>query len=183
MTTMLLGGLWHGAGWTFVIWGGLHGVYLMFFHAWRRFADRLMPPSRSWVATAIAPLAWTVTFVAVVVAWVFFRAESLDAAMSMLRGMAGMNGALLPDQIIDLVPALGHVAAGVGKVPHLADGTVMGCVEMSVMLALGMGLVLFAPTLPQMSQRLRWWLVVPCAALALQRVLYGESSEFLYYQF
>ena len=184
MTTMLLGGLWHGAGWTFVIWGGLHGAYLMAFHGWRHGADRLFGAERRPLpGTVTAPLAWGATFLAVVVAWVFFRANDVHAAWSMLRGMAGLNGALLPDQLIGFAPGLGHLAGGAGKVPYLADGTVMGCVEMMLMLALGLALVLGAPTLPELRNRWRYALVVPCAALALQRVLYGSASPFLYFQF
>jgi alginate O-acetyltransferase complex protein AlgI len=189
MLTMLLGGLWHGAGWTFVVWGALHGVYLMIYHAWRRGVERwgLASPvparAAALAAPLSAPLAWLLTFLAIVIAWVFFRAADLPSAWSMLRGMAGGNGALLPEQIVAFLPALGHVAGSAGKVPFLADGTVMGCVEMLVMLALGIALVLAAPNLPQLPMRWRYALVVPCAALALQRVVYGMSSEFLYFQF
>ena len=184
MVTMLLGGLWHGAGWTFVVWGGLHGLYLMLHRAWRRSAERWCPGGGPvWAAAFMTPLAWVATFLGVVIAWVFFRAPDLPSALSILRGMAGLHGAQLPEQIIALMPALGHIASGVGKVPFLADGTVMGCVEMAIMLTLGMAIVLFAPTLPEIRLRLRYLLVVPCAALALQRVVYGSSSEFLYFQF
>ncbi|HSV71495.1 MAG TPA: MBOAT family protein [Methylibium sp.] len=184
MVTMLLGGLWHGAGWTFVIWGGLHGLYLMAFHAWER-------AWRRWAGSAMlarvtawsAPLAWLLTFLAVVVAWVFFRAADLPTALSVLRGMAGAHGALLPEQLIAFVPALADVAQSVGKVPYLGDGSVMGCVELALMLALGIAVVLAAPTLPALRLRWRYLLVVPCGALALQRVLYGRASEFLYFQF
>jgi alginate O-acetyltransferase complex protein AlgI len=91
MATMLLGGLWHGAGWTFVLWGGLHGLYLVINHAWRAVRRRragvlsLPPPLARWLARLL-------TFLAVVVAWVFFRAESLSAARALLEGMAGLNG-------------------------------------------------------------------------------------------
>ena len=183
MITMLLGGLWHGAGWTFVIWGGLHGLYLVLFHTWRVGVERWGPGNGpAWLA-ATAPFSWLATFLAVVIAWVFFRAADLPTAVSMLRGMAGQHGAQLPEQIIALVPALSHVADGVGKVNYLADGSVMGFVEMVLMLGLGMAIVVLAPTLPELRPRLRYLLVVPCAALALQRVVYGSSSEFLYFQF
>ena len=86
MITMLLGGLWHGAGWTFVVWGGLHGVYLMVNHLWR---DRMGEAQPRGLAQAAA---WAVTLLAVVVAWVFFRAGTLHAAFVLLRGMAGLNG-------------------------------------------------------------------------------------------
>jgi D-alanyl-lipoteichoic acid acyltransferase DltB (MBOAT superfamily) len=94
--TMLLGGLWHGAGWTFVMWGGLHGFYLMLNHSWRRFKEIM-----GWGESGrIAKLgAGALTFLAVVVGWVFFRADSFTSAISMLHGMAGMNGMSLPPSL------------------------------------------------------------------------------------
>lgn len=91
--TMLLGGLWHGAGWTFVIWGALHGAYLGVNHGWRALRERLGLSPR-WTGAFHALPARGLTFLAVVVAWVFFRAENVSAALAMLRGMAGLNGAL-----------------------------------------------------------------------------------------
>lgn len=91
MATMLLGGLWHGAGWTFVAWGALHGGYLVINHGWRSFSARHLAglPIPAGLARWLARL---LTFCVVVVAWVFFRAESLEAALSILQGMAGLNG-------------------------------------------------------------------------------------------
>lgn len=93
MATMLLGGLWHGAGWTYVIWGGLHGLYLMINHGWRELKARL-----GWNRTSRAGtlMAGTLTFVSVVVAWVFFRADNVATAQSLLMSMAGMHGISLP---------------------------------------------------------------------------------------
>jgi D-alanyl-lipoteichoic acid acyltransferase DltB (MBOAT superfamily) len=87
--TMLLGGLWHGASWTFVVWGGLHGAYLQVNHAWRHLVAK-SPRLQRLLARyprAAALCAWAVTFSAVVVAWVFFRAASFTAAANMLAGM------------------------------------------------------------------------------------------------
>lgn len=85
MITMVLGGLWHGAAWTFVAWGALHGLYLLVNHAWiiqrKRFGLRPLP----------SPLAWLITFVSVVVAWVFFRASDFQSAATMLKMMAGLG--------------------------------------------------------------------------------------------
>ncbi len=83
MIVMLLGGLWHGAGWGFVLWGGLHGAYLAFNHAWRRLAPNLSLPAGAGGA---------LTFVAVMIAWVPFRAETWDATATMWRAMAGLSG-------------------------------------------------------------------------------------------
>lgn len=78
LATMLLGGLWHGANWTFVVWGGAHGVGLAVGLLWRR-SGRSMPVAPSWLATML--------FVALT--WVLFRAESFAAALTIYEGMLG----------------------------------------------------------------------------------------------
>ncbi len=188
MLTMLLGGLWHGAGWTFVAWGALHGALLVLHGLWRSAVVLLPVVTRPGLlhragARAFSLAGWLLTFFAVVVGWVIFRAADLPAALAILHGMAGLNGAQLPEQIISFVPVLGHVAQGVGKVPLLSDGTVMGAVELALMLALGLALVTLCPAMHELRPRTRTWLLLPCAALAFQQVLYGRASEFLYFQF
>jgi alginate O-acetyltransferase complex protein AlgI len=86
MLTMLLGGLWHGASWTFVVWGGLHGAYLLVNHAYRTARLRFPPPSRV-AATLSRGSGSALTFMAVVVAWVFFRSTTFDGAAGMLHAM------------------------------------------------------------------------------------------------
>ncbi|WP_299408681.1 MBOAT family protein [Acaryochloris sp. IP29b_bin.148] len=83
--TMLLGGLWHGAGWTFVLWGGLHGAYLVVHRLW----EKTIPPISSWWYQISAQL---LTFLAVVVSWVLFRSTDLASASVVLQGMVGVNG-------------------------------------------------------------------------------------------
>ena len=84
LITMLLGGLWHGAAWTFVIWGALHGAYLCINHAWNKFGPKVAPR----FARAAGIVAFMLTFLCVVVAWVFFRADSLPSAINILSKMA-----------------------------------------------------------------------------------------------
>jgi alginate O-acetyltransferase complex protein AlgI len=91
MLTMLLGGFWHGANWTFLVWGGLHGTYLVINHAWNAVADRIGLSNRG-QSTTYRWFARGLTLVAVMVGWVFFRAPSLDAAGEILAGMLGING-------------------------------------------------------------------------------------------
>lgn len=88
--TMLLGGLWHGAGWTFILWGGLHGMYLVINHAWRN----LRSGKKRTKLGAIC--AWLLTMLAVVVTWVPFRADSIEGAGKMLKAMFGEHGISLP---------------------------------------------------------------------------------------
>jgi alginate O-acetyltransferase complex protein AlgI len=82
LITMLLAGLWHGAGWTFIVWGGVHGLMLAINHTWRRLGIN-MPRA----------LAWIVTFLPVMFAWVIFRATTLHDAGTIFGAMAGMHSA------------------------------------------------------------------------------------------
>lgn len=94
MVTMLLGGLWHGASWNFVVWGGLHGIYLVINHAYRK----IMTSLKFTHTRIFIPIYWLITFFSVVIAWVFFRSASFSRSWEILSGMAGMNGATLtPD--------------------------------------------------------------------------------------
>ncbi len=99
--TMLLGGLWHGAGWNFIIWGALHGIYLSINHAWQLLTcDRKIIKS-SYLTRGVS---WSITFLAVVFGWVFFRAETLDGALSMISSMLFFNGLSIPYFFESLTP-------------------------------------------------------------------------------
>lgn len=94
MLTMVLGGLWHGAGWTFVVWGTLHGVYLCIHHGFLAFRKAMgLDPKRDGFLAHLG--ARSLTFLVVVIGWVFFRAADFDAAWSVLGSMFGLNGTSL----------------------------------------------------------------------------------------
>lgn len=81
MLTMLLGGLWHGAGWNFIVWGGLHGIYLIINHQFQKRSKFEIP----------RPIAWMMTFLAVVIAWVFFRSKGLPDAFAYFSQMTSFE--------------------------------------------------------------------------------------------
>lgn len=89
--TMLLGGFWHGASWTFVIWGGLHGLYLAVNHYWQSLVQH---SQFSWVTTRwiYRLMSGLLTFALVTIAWVFFRADSVNSAGHLLYVMFGYHG-------------------------------------------------------------------------------------------
>ena len=194
MITMLLGGLWHGAAWTFVIWGGLHGVYLMVNHGWAA----LCRPSERPIARLIAS---AMTFVAVVVGWVFFRSVSVAAAWHMLRGMIGLNGAAIPEAVF---VHLGVLQSGLQALGVVADGNEGGWSFVSLwgwiagLLALAwlapntqQIMIMAQPTLEAVNAPPRflswaprpgWGLAVGVAA-ALGFLSVTRGSVFLYWQF
>jgi alginate O-acetyltransferase complex protein AlgI len=100
MLTMLLGGLWHGANWTFVIWGGLHGIFLAGHKAWMEWRGEERAPSR-----AGRIVGWLATLWLVALAWVFFRAPDLPTAMTYLQGLAAVQS-LTPEDGWSLVVLL-----------------------------------------------------------------------------
>ncbi len=93
--TMLLGGLWHGARWNFVIWGGLHGLYLAFHKLWLGWRRRKPDVEAMSHFSASTVMSMAVTFLLVNLAWIFFRAPTLGAAWDILRGLATFRGGLV----------------------------------------------------------------------------------------
>lgn len=80
-TVFLVGGLWHGASWMFVIWGALHGIAIVAHRLWQQMGFKMN-----------ALLAWFITFNFINITWIFFRAKEWDDAVNVLSGMFGLNG-------------------------------------------------------------------------------------------
>jgi len=98
--------------WTFVVWGALHGSYLIINHGWRELRTRLGLSSEASSHFGIW-LARTITFLFVVVAWVFFRAADMDAALNMLSAMAGIHGIAAPASLPQFTPDVSLSTASV----------------------------------------------------------------------
>jgi alginate O-acetyltransferase complex protein AlgI len=167
MITMLLGGLWHGAAWTFVAWGALHGAYLCVNHAWNKYAPSA-PPSLAPVAKFAALV---LTFLSVVVAWVFFRADGIAQARFILSKMADPT----------------HVAFGRGEIANFAfimfyavlvwftpnTQQIMGYDHANRQVGEGLGV-----------WRLRPMLIYATAAVLAFGILgIAQHSEFIYFRF
>jgi D-alanyl-lipoteichoic acid acyltransferase DltB (MBOAT superfamily) len=195
MLTMLLGGLWHGAAWTFVIWGGLHGLYLMVNHAWLK----LRGPQAADMPRSIAG---ALTFVAVVIGWVFFRAADVSTAWRMLRGMAGLNGTAMPPALLDRMGAPGMALRHFG----VTASSMLGGFAFTAMWVWVLGLLALAwlaPNTQQIMERaepalgaiagrapslLRWapvprWGLAIGAVAAVGLLSVTRGREFLYWQF
>lgn len=201
VTTMLLGGLWHGAGWTFVVWGGLHGFYLVVNHGWHQLRKALGQDIKN--STAIGRSASVLlTFLAVVVGWVFFRAQTIDAALCVLKGMSGMNGLTLPDGIFPkpLVAIMNQWGVKFGGLDVFRE--IPGRTTSMVAWVSALWLVVwfvpnsqqfmtdFKPALEAVSSasKVRWrpnmlWLVATALVLLYTLTEMGKVSEFLYFQF
>ena len=206
--TMLLGGLWHGAGWNFIIWGALHGCYLMLNLGWQAMKVKFSLftiGSKLYIFTA-----WLITFVAIVIGWVFFRAVTLEGAMNIVTGMLGFNGIEIPNAILARLGSFGTSLQTLGITPSNGGKVfVMTWVWITLLLT-------FVLTLPNIqdlffkqqgslshlkyeTKRTFWpyqrvfltlgwsdtckWALFSGACLALGILTLSQVSEFLYFQF
>lgn len=201
ITTMVLGGLWHGAGWNFVIWGGLHGGFLVINQLWQTLCRRIpfsLPPQPSRF------LGVALTFLCVVFAWVYFRAPDLSTANRLISGMLGGFGAALPDSILSRFGPLQAVIESLGIRSYLGGGAIF--VETWCWVAVG-GVIAFLapntqeimgrfdPALPEercakssSAVRFAWEprrrnAIVIGLLLAFGMLALSRPTEFLYFQF
>jgi D-alanyl-lipoteichoic acid acyltransferase DltB (MBOAT superfamily) len=119
MITMLLGGLWHGAGWTYVVWGGLHGLYLVINHAWQAFRAKLSSARPGRLETLLGS---ALTFLAVIMAWVFFRATDFHDAINIVHGMVGSFGVALPQSLFGALGPLQSLLTEFGITTYAGGG-------------------------------------------------------------
>ena len=177
--TMLLGGLWHGAGWPFIVWGGLHGLYLMINHGWRELKVRLGWGDGGRIAKLTAG---ALTFLAVVVAFVFFRADSFKSAMLVLSGMSKL------DQLFEQSMTSSFEAIFKNHdIPPDSISYLLG------LFSVGLGIVWFLPNSQTLTGKIRLrstaqqYLLIgfACFCVFLLAAINASkgSSEFIYFNF
>jgi D-alanyl-lipoteichoic acid acyltransferase DltB (MBOAT superfamily) len=183
LLTMFVSGLWHGAGYLFIAWGLLHGFYLVINHAWRLAAAKLWPNKERY-ARVMRPVGFAITFVAVAVAMVLFRAPAVDVAGALLKGMVGWNGVGLGmSSPSSLVPALKWLALLLPIALLLPNSLqIIGRYEPAL------GVKPRALEATGWRAALTWspslvWAIATSALAAAAMLRIDGKSEFLYWQF
>ena len=204
LLTMFVSGIWHGAGYTFILWGLLHGTYLTINHAWRNLVARRWKNKAAY-ARVMNPIGFVLTFVGVVFGMVLFRATSVASALAIMRGMLGLKGVELPQQLFE---HLGSVVGALQPIISISAGgdlretaLALGWIGSLLVIALGLPnslqlLARYEPALGIKAQaepkarvrRLVWnpsvaWAAFSCVLVALAITAMGGKSEFLYWQF
>ena len=204
LLTMLVSGIWHGAGYTYILWGLLHGLLLCINHAWRLTRPRIWPDTKTY-KRRMAPVGFILTFVSVVAAMVLFRAPTVDAAVLLWKGMVGGFGVTLPQAVFSRIGVVAGWLTTLGVQPVWTSGAFL--LEAVARIAILLAIALLLPNTLQMlaayepaigvkpakaPSRLdrvltwtpsgTWAFGLACAAVAGILSL-GELSEFLYWQF
>jgi alginate O-acetyltransferase complex protein AlgI len=203
LLTMFVSGLWHGAGYLFVLWGLVHGVYLIINHAWRKIGPGLWS-SKERYDRFMRPAGFLLTFFCIVAAMVLFRAPTTHAAANVFQGMLGLHGVAFP-------PAVAHKLMAFKMAAHyvsVADIATKDFLKQQLWL---IGLLLIALAMPNVIQIMRahdpmlgakerpadtgvwlrqlsWspslpWALATAALAAAAIMRVGGPSEFLYWQF
>jgi alginate O-acetyltransferase complex protein AlgI len=205
LLTMFVSGLWHGAGYLFILWGVLHGILLTINHGWRLIVPRLWPDRARYIRW-MKPIGFILTFVSVAIAMVLFRSSTIGAAIALLKGLIGQNGVALPSVIYEHLGPLTGWLQGIGVVAEAGDGRAFMRLMMWTLLLLFIALAcpntleILAPYEPALGIRPRtaekgvgaraveWSVTLPWAIgvsviAAMGIYSLGGQSEFLYWQF
>jgi alginate O-acetyltransferase complex protein AlgI len=202
--TMLLGGIWHGAGWTFILWGAFHGVLLVLNHSWRNLTGHRLAEQRSGPISRLA--SGMLTFMLVLVGWTLFRSADLDTAVRMMKGLCGFNGVSVPPGLASFLPEALSRALNVATEGMFAGSATlrnMGINRLLLLLPVASVIVWWMPNTAEIFRRRsvialapmltsarypRWRPTVPVSLLAgsllaLAILAINARSEFLYFQF
>lgn len=169
--TFLIGGLWHGAAWTFVFWGFLHGIGIIIHRMWTQIGLRMNKL-----------VAWFITFNFINITWVFFRAKEWDDAIKVLKGMLGFSGVMLPEKYAAKYTFLQDLGLQFGSV----FGDINGKAQTVVYIVLAFIIVLKLKNSNQLADSfvsnkatLTFALMLLLTAISMM----SRVSEFLYFNF
>jgi D-alanyl-lipoteichoic acid acyltransferase DltB (MBOAT superfamily) len=171
MTTFIIGGIWHGAGWTFVFWGFLHGLALVIHRAWNKLGFKLN-----------TLLAWFITFNFINISWVFFRAKTWDDAIKVLSSMFSLDNIVLPKALENKLEFLKDYSVDFGYF-----GVHIGAkLDSIIWLLLAFVIVLFFKSSSEQLERfkLNYTTAIFTALMLLAGIIsLNKVSEFLYFNF
>lgn len=204
MLTMLISGVWHGAGYTYIVWGLMHGVMISLNHAWRVIHARIRSSTKSH-ALSLPGSGFVLTFACVVAAMVMFRAPTVAAAASIWRDMVGGHGVTLPEGVLARMGTFAVSLRAIGVHPDASGGASMldATLRIGVLLAIALclpnTLELLARHEPALGikpairegwllRHARWtetgpWAFGMATVAAAGILSLGQLSEFLYWQF
>jgi alginate O-acetyltransferase complex protein AlgI len=201
LTTMFLGGLWHGAGWNFALWGLLHGLFLCVHEGWRAIVPKRFTELKWYIFTSVA-----LTFFVVTLAWVPFRAPNFASTMVIWKAMFGLGTFTLPEVFFSVHTGLGKALQKLGISSSIGGGTAF--VQGSAWILIASILAFGFPNVYELTRKFRAivsekgarqellsskakfrfrftksWVAAIALLLGISLLAMDRPSEFLYFQF
>lgn len=181
--TMLIGGLWHGASWNFVFWGGLHGIYLILNHGWRNIIKDCKNIDNNIFYIIFS---WLVTFLAVTFAWIFFRAESFDTSVLIINAMFSAEGIILP-QIFSNFEFFSYLASKniISFQSYENFGSAVGMIYIFIAFILiwPINSIKLSKVMVDSKRPLYFIFLSIVIYLALTKSIFFSANEFIYFNF
>ena len=171
LITFILAGVWHGAGWNFLIWGALHGIAYLIHRFWVTTNIKLHPI-----------ISWLICFNFINITWIFFRANEWSDALRVLKGMVGFNGILLPgflSQNLEFLENFGFYFGGF-------LGSINGTVQTPLYILIGLCVVLCMKNTSELAKYFKEkpiWMFFSLIVFFSACFSLNESTNFLYYNF
>jgi len=171
LATFIIGGIWHGAGWTFVFWGFLHGIALVIHRAWQRVGFRIW----TW-------LAWLITFNFINIAWVFFRAKEWDDAVKVLGSMFSLDNIVLPNILESKLLFLSKFGIDFGRFFDSIHGNINTIISLSLVFII---VLYFDNSIQKLNKfKLNYFNIIYSGSLFIIAIIsFNKASEFLYFNF
>lgn len=169
--TFLLGGLWHGAGWTFILWGAMHGTGATVHKFWQSLGLRV--PKQ---------LSWFITFIFIHCTWVFFRASNFSDAIKVYKGMFGFSGLVLPEELQGVITSMGLEGLTFGK----ALAGIGGSDHTVFMLLIWGSIAIFALNTMEIKERFKpnkSFMAFVIIILITSVINLTKMTQFLYFNF
>ncbi|MCT7495996.1 MBOAT family protein, partial [Aliarcobacter cryaerophilus] len=171
LATFLIGGLWHGAGWTFITWGALHGIALAIHRFWQSLGFKMW----TW-------LAWFITFNFINITWIFFRAKDFESAMKVLGSMFSLDNVVLPEKYFKFLAEYNDIYFKFGTVYD----NILGKDKTTIFIIIGFILIIFFKN--SMEKMITFKPSYFNLLLTVTFIIYSmfqlnKISEFLYFNF
>jgi alginate O-acetyltransferase complex protein AlgI len=201
LATMLLGGLWHGAGWNFVLWGFLHGMYLVVNNLWQSWRKQPLKSDLQPHRTKYRCASIVLTFLLVVIAWVPFRSTNFTSTIVMVKAMLGGNGLSVSQTLAPYLSSLSILLGDYLTFSGFAPQTFIPSKSLTLWVPLGLLFVWLFPNTQELLAKFspawdkvtyipkrrweptRWHGILVGLSLAITVLSFKKNSPFLYFQF
>ena len=171
LATFLIGGLWHGAGWTFIIWGALHGIALAIHRFWQSLGFKMNKI-----------LAWFITFNFINITWIFFRAKDFESAMKVLGSMFSLDNVVLREKYFKFLAEYNDIYFKFGTVYD----NILGKDKTTIFIIIGFILIIFFKNSMEKMMTFKpsyFNLIYMIIILLVGISMMSNVSEFLYFNF